>query len=252
MIKKITLITLILLILAYILYSVFIINPRVENVICNDFHINIIDTLERQAIKSKDIALILKKERLTPLGKLMKEIDTKKIERKILENESIKSVSCYKTTSGKIKIDVYQKIPILRIISNEGDFYIDEEGREMPSVGSYACFVPVATGYVKKDFAKKQLYNFALFLKKNKFWSAQIEQIYVHPNQDIEISPRIGNHQIMIGKIENVEGKLEKLKLFYEKGLSEVGWNNYSLINLKYKDQVVCTKRTEIIDNLSQ
>jgi cell division protein FtsQ len=35
--------------------------------------------------------------------------------------------------------------------------------------------------------------------------------------------------------------KLENLKLFYQKALPKVGWERYSSINLKYKNQIVCT-----------
>jgi cell division protein FtsQ len=52
----------------------------------------------------------------------------------------------------------------------------------------------------------------------------------------------VGNHRILLGQIEYYRENLEKLKLFYEKGLNQMGWNQYSIINLKYKNQVVCTK----------
>ncbi|MDR3267157.1 MAG: hypothetical protein LBT24_06285, partial [Tannerella sp.] len=68
----------------------------------------------------------------------------------------------------------------------------------------------------------------------------QIAQIYVAQNQDIELSPTVGNHQIILGKISDYRENLDKLQLFYEKGLNKVGWNKYSVINLKYKNQVVC------------
>ncbi|MDR1436585.1 MAG: cell division protein FtsQ, partial [Candidatus Symbiothrix sp.] len=67
-------------------------------------------------------------------------------------------------------------------------------------------------------------------------------QIYVAPNKDIELTPRVGNHQIILGKLEDCEEHLEKLKVFYEKILNKVGWNKYSKINLKYKNQIVCTR----------
>jgi cell division protein FtsQ len=112
----------------------------------------------------------------------------------------------------------------------------------MPVPNNFSAYVPIATGYIEESYAKQQLYEFALFLQKDKFWNSQIEQIYVAPNSDIELIPRVGNHQIILGKIEDYTENLTKLKVFYEKGLNNVGWNKYSKINLKYKNQVVCTK----------
>jgi len=55
--------------------------------------------------------------------------------------------------------------------------------------------------------------------------------------------PRVGAHMIMLGSLENYRGKLHKLMVLYREGFSRVGWNQYEWINLKYKDQVICTKK---------
>ena len=113
----------------------------------------------------------------------------------------------------------------------------------MPIPAGFAAYVPLATGNISEEYAKNQLFDFAQFLQKNKFWDSQIEQIHVNSKLDIELVPRVGNHYIILGKIEDYKENLTKLKLFYDKGLNKVGWNKYSVINLKFKDQVVCTKR---------
>jgi cell division protein FtsQ len=213
-----------------------------EEALCTDLRIKIMDKPENQYIKEIDIERILKKAGLELVGKNLSEINTGKVEAVLEENNTIKQAECYKTAGGTLHLNIYQRVPILRIITNEGNYYVDNEGKRMPVPDSFSAYVPVATGYIDEDFAQTELYRFTLFLQKNKFWNAQIEQIYVDPNKDIELTPRVGNHQIILGKVEDCEENLNKLKLFYEKGLNKVGWNKYSKINLKYKNQVVCTK----------
>jgi cell division protein FtsQ len=54
----------------------------------------------------------------------------------------------------------------------------------------------------------------------------------------------VGNHKIIFGKAENIAEKFNKLKLFYTEGLNKSdSWRKYSIINLKYKNLVVCTKK---------
>ncbi|MBD79258.1 MAG: hypothetical protein CL840_10085 [Crocinitomicaceae bacterium] len=89
----------------------------------------------------------------------------------------------------------------------------------------------------------KELFQLASFIDENPFWRAQISQIYVNANGDFELTPRVGGHSILFGSSAELEEKFEKLMTFYKKGLSRTGWNEYSVINLKYKNQVVCTKR---------
>ncbi|MEP7169164.1 MAG: cell division protein FtsQ, partial [Bacteroidota bacterium] len=74
------------------------------------------------------------------------------------------------------------------------------------------------------------------------FWNAQVEQIYVTEQSEIELIPRVGNHRIILGDASQLDEKFNKLMIFYKQGLNNTGWNNYNTINLKFTNQVVCTK----------
>ena len=44
--------------------------------------------------------------------------------------------------------------------------------------------------------------------------------------------------------MEDASQKLKNLELWYKKAMvKEESWNKYSIINIKYKDQVVCTQK---------
>ena len=186
---------------------------------------------------------LLKKKQLDPRNKPMKSINTELIEEELLKNEMISDIQAYKTPAGIIKLEVIQKMPILRILSANGNYYVDNQGTTMPISSRYVAYVPVVSGYVEKSFAVSGLYKFALFLQENEFWNDQIEQIYVHSDREVELVPRVGNHRIMLGTLDGFEEKLEHLKLFYEQAIPKMGWEKYSMINLKYKNQIVCTKK---------
>ena len=203
-----------------------------------------VDTLKSHFIGKKEIENLLKNSGLTIIGEKMSEINPDFIEKILEENNLIKKVECYKTIGGTIKIKIYQKTPVIRIISDSGNYYVDNERNIMPVSENFTAYLPIATGHIDKEFATTKLYDFALFLQANRYWDSQIEQIHVLPNNDVELTPRIGNFQIILGPLDDeYVDNLEKLKLFYHKGLNKVGWNRYSVINLKYKNQVVCTKR---------
>ncbi|MDR3218462.1 MAG: hypothetical protein LBU22_05690 [Dysgonamonadaceae bacterium] len=244
MLKKTGIISGIVLISAYMVFAVVYLNPHAKkNMVCEALRVTVADTLERHYMTATEISRMLQNAGLSPVGKRISEINTTAIEEKLAENRLIKRAECYKTIEGTVKLKVYQRIPILRVFSPKGTYYIDNEGEQMPVPRNFAAYVPVAGGAIESEYARTQLYEFALFLHKDKFWNSQIEQIYVLPNGDVELTPTVGNHQIVLGKIADYKENLAKLRLFYEKGLDEVGWNRYSLINLKFKNQVVCTKR---------
>ena len=62
-------------------------------------------------------------------------------------------------------------------------------------------------------------------------------------NHEVELYPRVGEHTIVLGTTENFRKKLDNLMIFYKNGLSKTGWNKYSVINLSYNGQIVCTKK---------
>jgi cell division protein FtsQ len=77
-------------------------------------------------------------------------------------------------------------------------------------------------------------------LDSSEFWKAQIEQIYI--GNDVELVPLAGSHIIVLGNFQDIDEKMNKLLVFYQHGLNKVGWNIYETINLKYKNQIVCSK----------
>jgi len=45
-----------------------------------------------------------------------------------------------------------------------------------------------------------------------------------------------------LGDIDKGEEQLDKLLLFYREALAWEGWDGYNYIDLRYNDQIVCTK----------
>ena len=131
----------------------------------------------------------------------------------------------------------------MRVINNRGqDFYVDSRG-EILTQRSLAVQLPVATGYIDRQFAAGELLEVVRVIDQSEFWKAQVEQINVTKDGQIELVPRVGDHLLIIGTADNVEDKLDRLMNFYEKGLDNVGWNKYRSISVAYENQVVCKKR---------
>lgn len=227
----------------YIVAVGFFFRDMKQTGVCRGVEIVVKDSLDTHFVNEKDIESILRKADLNPVKKPMNTINTDLIETELRRNEMIASVEVYKTPSGIVKMEVEQKIPVLRVIGPRGNYYVDNLGTTMPVSLRYVADVPLASGYVEKELAVTDLYKFALFLRRNDFWNDQIEQIYVHPDGEVELIPRVGNHRVVLGSLDNFEEKLDNLRLFYERVIPKTGWEKYSVLSLKYKNQVVCTKR---------
>jgi cell division protein FtsQ len=198
------------------------------------------------------------------LGQAMGDIDVHHLEKIINRHPAVENAHVYKTIEGSVNIEIKQRSPLVRIFSMSGEsYYIDKLGCFMPLSDKYTARVPVVSGYVFEKYASNaditifdiiandsiasktsidDAFLLATYISNDEFWNAQIDQIYVNIDRDIELIPRVGNHSIVFGTAESMEEKFDKLMLFYKKAMPNVGWNEYKHINLKYKDQIICSK----------
>ncbi|MBR5194435.1 MAG: cell division protein FtsQ [Bacteroidaceae bacterium] len=243
MIKKMFILLFLLLIIVYLIIAVTTFNAKPEEQTCEGMELVINDSIDYGFITQKEILRLLTKDKISPIGKKMNEINTRQLEDALKEHPLIGEVECFRIPNGKVGIEVTQRIPILRIMASNGDnYYLDKKGVIMPTANN-AANVAIVTGYVDRNFAQKELYEFGMFLKENPFWNAQIQQINVTASKELELVPRVGEHIIFMGKPGNYENKFDRLKTFYKKGLNQVGWNKYSRISLEFENQIICTKK---------
>lgn len=241
-VKKIAYASTVFILIVYFIFVFILINLKFNRRKCTEIILNIERNGFALYLNKLEIYNFLNKEKLNPIGKNMLDIKTNIIEEILQKHKLIKKAKVYKTINSAIRIIIYQQIPILQIISDKNDYYVDRDGNIFSLPIGTSIYVPLATGIINTKYIKNVLYPLAIFLYENKFWNNQIEQIYVNNELEIELIPRVGNHRIILGGIENFKNKLDNLNFFYKKVLNAIGWNRYSIINLKYKNQIVCTK----------
>ena len=78
------------------------------------------------------------------------------------------------------------------------------------------------------------------FINENPFWKAQIAQIDITNNGELILYPQVTKQYVEFGTVENMRVKFKRLKMFYKNILPQQGWNKYSRISLKFKDQIIC------------
>jgi cell division protein FtsQ len=235
-----------------------------NNEVCKKYIIRVDYGKADVLVTEGDIYTVVKATGNLLKGQHLGSIDFERIEREIKRQSYVAKAEAYMTLDGVVEIDVVQRQPILRIFNEKGEsFYLDGLGYLMPLNPAFSARVLVATGSIPEPFSKKDcyladsvrikdsveyhsvmtnLYKLSAFITKDKFLKAQIEQIYVDGNGEFELIPRVGTHTILMGKADNLEDKFERLFVFYRMGLSKTGWRRYNIINIKFKNQVVCSK----------
>ena len=232
---------------------------RNSTTLCNDIKINIVDSSEFHLVTKPEIMRLINKSESRIIGQDFKRISLPDLEERISMLRELRDAEVYTTVDGSLNVYADQRNPIMRVIAGGGDYFVDDEGVVIKRVKLYAPRLQIVEGNITvtsqmlsgvsvldtaiKNSILKDIYQLVDYMRKDDFWSAQIDQIVVDNKNEIDLIPRLGNHRVHLGSIENFAGKLRNLEVFYKDVLPETGWNKYSLINLEFKDQIVCRRR---------
>jgi len=167
-------------------------------------------------------------------------LDLNLLESALNSNQMIKSAEVYISINGVFTVDVEQKKPIARVSTN-ASYYIDDDGFYMPLSSNYSARVPLVTGYVEKN-SLENVYIIANKIYQDEFLRKNVIEIHLNENKTMYLKIRQCNFKVQLGSLNQIDKKMNNLKAFYQKALNEKTLNNYSIVNLQFDNQVVCTK----------
>ncbi len=242
--KKSAVILIDILLVVYLVLAVLVLNrPDTLQNTCSEVKIEIKEGAVKGFLTSEEVKSRLLKAKLYPLGDPIDQVNARKIEDVLLKNPLVETVQCWKTQTGKVHINLTQRLPVVRVKADNGDdYYVDTHGNIMPN-SRYASNLVVVTGHVTRPYARQTLSRIGNFLIRNKVWFNQVEQLNVLQDGTVEMVPRVGDHIVYLGNPVNLSAKFDRLEKFYKYGLSEAGWNKYSYISLEFDNQIICKKR---------
>lgn len=167
------------------------------------------------------------------------------LEKTVKSNEMIQNAEIYTTIDNKLGAIVTQRTPVLRVINKLETFYFDEFGKKMPLSKIYSARVPIVSSEIFEN-NNTEIINLAKRIKKDNFLKKQIigiEQVEKEGVNQFNLRTRVGDQIIIFGTVQNFNTKKYKLKAFYQKVMKDSALHNFDTINLKFKNQVVCSKK---------
>lgn len=221
---------------------------------------------ENNFVEEEDILNFLEDRNDTLAGQPLHEINVYELEQALNAHPSIAQADVAVNVNGDVTIRVVQRKPIVRVINTSGEsYYLDNKAMLMPLAGHYTARVLVVNGLITEQYAQfynmpvsqimkdsalraasvlDDIYELAAYIAADSLMNALITQAYINSDREIELYPAVGNQRIIFGRAEHIAEKFEKLRIFYAEGLnSSNSWDKYSVINLKYREQVVCIKK---------
>jgi cell division protein FtsQ len=232
---------------------------KTNSIICSGIIVDITDSSDYHFVTKREIRNIITSGGTRILGSPVKKISLAVLEERIKKLRELRIAEVYTTIDGNLHVYADQRNPVMRVIADGGDFFIDEDGVVVRRKKLYNPRLHIVEGNINitqkmlngvsvldtaiKNSILKDVFQLVEYVRNDNLWSAQIDQVFVDKEDEIDLIPRLGNHRIHLGTIENYEGKLKNLETFYREVLPVTGWNKYDLINLEFRDQIVCRKR---------
>lgn len=264
--RKIVFAVLWIIAIAGLMFSLGFVNKRQQNTRVEKMSIRILNNDENLFLSEQDVKNFFKERNDSLIDNKYRNISVPDLEKALNSHPAIENAEVSEDLDGNLQFDITQRTPVVRVINKDGEsYYIDNRSMLMPLNENYSARVMVASGEIFEPYSRR--YQFSVNqIKKNKLFSevsvlddildvtnfingdstlsALIHQVYVNKDRDLELYPAIGNHKIIFGTAQNMAEKFNRLKLFYTQGLNKSdAWTKYSVINLKYKNLVVCTKK---------
>lgn len=171
-------------------------------------------------------------------------LDLNSVEKRLDSNPMIDKAEVYATVDGKLKAVIKQRTPIARVFEGVRSYYIDYKGNEMPLSEVSTARVPIVTGEIN-SVDKVKLYRLLKYMYDDDFLKKNIIGMEIKPSGSVKMMNRNYNYEIRFGRLINIEKKFNNYKAFFQDAVKDTLIENYEIINLKFTQQVVCTKKQE-------
>jgi len=174
------------------------------------------------------------------------------LEHRISQHPAVASVQAWQGVNGQLYVEVWQRKPVARLVNLRGEHaYLDESGTTFPADLGDPARVMLVTGNLAftasgdcadSNSVLNEVFQWVQPIIRSDFWLPFTEQLHRNSAGDFLLAPKLGRHLVLLGKSQQQNGILTKLEHFYRQVLGPDGWNEYQLIDARFKHQVVCSK----------
>lgn len=222
---------------------------------CNGISVEYTDDF--RVVSEEDVKQYLAKYYGAYIGQRLDSIRLDRIEEMLDTQSAVHKCQAFITDDRILHIRLIQRVPVVRFKNGSEWYYSDEKGYVFPLQSGYPARLPIIDGNVPLSIPagykgqllseKERLWMYGAIdmvqnMAKSKVWTENIAQIHVDSQGDLIMIPRQGNETFIFGSPFDAKEKLKKMGDYYKYIVPEKGKDYYSIINLKYDNQIICKK----------
>lgn len=191
-------------------------------------------------------------------GTHLNRIEMQKVRQYLNNNPWIEQSGAYIGLNDTLIIQAKEYEPVLRVFNRDTrSVYVTAEGMLLPASDRYTPRMLLASGQfdfpvltrrcpvtdsLYLESGLQEALHIALAIQRDPFLNGSIGLIHRNNNNEYELMVNNLDARVVLGDTCMVDTKLARLKTLLEKYLGTDELNGYKTLNLRYKNQIVCTK----------
>ncbi len=225
------------------------------NDVCTGVNVDVYGAGEHFFVDAKDVKSLLNATGNLE-GRPVRQIDLNTLEQRLENDKWIYNAELFMDNNQVLQVKVEENEPVARVFTVGGySYYIDSSCKKLPLSNKLSARVPMFTGFPSDrtrlgsvdSSLMAAIKNMAVYINQHRFWQAQVAQININADRELELIPTLGNQVVLIGKPADYEEKLNRLYSFYKQVWTQTGLEKYESLDVRFRGQVVAiTKGAEL------
>lgn len=181
-------------------------------------------------------------------GERIERIDLQKLEEYLSRFSNFEWVQCSFDPDSRLRITISPIKPEVRVFDSKGgSYYINRNGKRIEANAEF--FVDVPALIVAKDAEKyfPTALSVIRYVTSDSELNSLISSFKIDGPNDMILVPRLQGHVINFGDSTRQAEKKAAIMTAYHKILDAKGWNTYDTLSVKFRNQIVATRRDKSI-----
>lgn len=248
--KTVFKIVLCLVLLGYVAVAFAFVHQENAQRKCRGVDLRIVGTTLPDSVLQQGVNSQLSKYRHKLKGEKLERINLQNLENYLSNFSNFESVECSFDPDCRLRITISPIKAEVRVFSDKDrSFYINRFGKRIDADAEFFIDVPVLIAPQIYESCIPSALSVIRFAGSDKELSPLIAAYKIDGPNDIIIIPRLQGHVINFGDSTRMNEKKAAILAAYKTVLPAKGWNTYDTISVKFKNQIVATRRDKSVSN---
>lgn len=218
-------------------------NKAAREHILTDIEIKVDGSASMDSIIRRGVTEELRNYPQKLVGMPLHQVSTVDVEKYLSKYSNFESVNCMISSRGTLIVKIVPLIPVMRVFFGDNSYYINKEGKHIVSNAEFFSDVPIVSGRFSRNFPPRAVLPLVNYIKNDPMLAELVSMIFAENGDNLILVPRIKGHVINFGDTTRLDEKKKALTLFYRQVMPYKGWEEYDTISVKFRGQVVATRR---------